>query len=191
MLTTRDRALLIFLETFHVADTKQIERLFFAGLRQAPRVTRRRLAHLVTIEKGLHRVKDPFSGRYLYVLGRWAQLRHRQLVTEVYVRLKTGPGRLYEFRVEYSIGSLRADAFAVYELHDQVFLFLVEVQTSHNRGLDVAKYERLYESGNWSWPVFPRIVFIADRQGSLPSTLNVRRIPTDFTGWDSLFSLSQ
>ena len=127
-----------------------------------------------------------YSGRLVYYTKR-AQLRHKRLVAEFYIRLKEGPGQILEFETEFTVGgdtagALRADALAAYEVKGKVRLFCLEVHISNNK-LDLAKYERVCLGPDWIYPCLPVIVVVSDRQRKvkrLRRGIEAVRIGTDY-----------
>lgn len=168
-------------ERLGAVNTKQITQLFFAGLNQPDIVARRRLAQIAK-DSEIKREKDPLTGQYVYFTKK-AQLQHKLLRTEFYCRLLKGSGKLMQFEPEYTVDNVRADAFAAYEYRGKGYLMFVEVQLC-NVPVDIAKYERLYYSRNWTWPAFPRIVVITDKKVVNNSRLTVRVIPTNLNNWE-------
>ncbi len=133
-------------------------------------------------DSDIKREKDPLTGQYIYFTKK-AQLQHKLLRTEFYCRLLNGPGRLLQFEPEYTIDNVRADAFAAYEYKGKGYLMFVEVQLC-NSPVDIAKYERLYYSRNWKFPVFPRLVVVTDKKVENNSRLTVKVIPTNLSNWE-------
>lgn len=183
MLTTRDLKIISMIQNFGAVDSGQIYRVFFREAHQGELICRRRLNEIIK-HADIKREKDPITGRYIYYTKK-AQLRHKVLIAEFYVRLLTGPGRVEAFEAHCSFGDIRPDAFVTYFYREQVYLFFLEVQISANP-LNVAKYERLYASGDWKLPVFPRLVVVSDRRWRVATELRVDFVPTSYEGWEAI-----
>jgi len=112
---------------------------------------------------------------------------HKILVTEFYTRLVETGGEFEEFKTEYSIKNLRADAFCIYRYQGFRYFLFLEVQLS-NIPADIAKYERLYLSG-YPWPTFPRIVIVSDRPVKAQTNLHIIHIPTTFEKFETIFKI--
>lgn len=164
-----------FIEALGAADTNQIDRLFFNRLRIAQRRLKR-----ITEESDIKRCRDPVTNRYIYYTSK-AQLQHKLIRTELYLRMKQGPGNILNFATEYTIDNVRADAFVIYECLKKVYLMFVEVQTSNNP-VDLAKYESLFFARKF--PVFPRLVVVTDKKVENNSRLTVKIIPTNLSNWE-------
>lgn len=147
-------------------------------------------------ELGILYEKCMYTGRLVYYTKR-AQLRHKRLVAEFYIRLKEGPGKILEFETEFvaggdgaGAGSLRADALAAYEINEKVRLFCLEVHISNNK-LDLVKYERVCLGPDWNYPCLPVVVVVSDRQGKigkLRGGMEVVRIGTDYAGMERVLN---
>jgi hypothetical protein len=186
LLTSRDLEIIDLIYQFGVIDADQIYRLFFAQHNQGKLIARRRLREILAQNSEIKRIKDPLSGRYIYYLKK-AQLRHKVLIAEFYTRLKTGRGEIKKFvnpyHVNCSFGDLYPDAYAIYQLGDQVYFWFLEVQISTNP-LNLSKYERLYRSGEWRFPVFPRVLVVGDRKFNNNTGLEVEFVGTKFEGFE-------
>ena len=173
MLTGRDLEVVEFIKRFGVADTHQIARVFFPS-KQGETIARRRLNEILeSKETRIQRTEDVYTGRYIY-FTRKSQLYHKKLVTEFYIFLREGPGKILEFEPEYTIENVRCDAFIAYQM-EQIHLFFLEVQIS-NSLLDIGKYEKLkmaYEEGRVNLPTFPIVVVISRRKLKIDSLVRV------------------
>ena len=197
MLTGRDLSIVESIRQFGALDTQQITRLHFADLKPASAATKaRECMRRIRAEKdlGIQYEKCMYSGRLIYYTKR-AQLRHKKLVAEFYIRLKEGPGKILEFETEFAVGggatgagSLRADALAAYEVAEKVKLFCLEVHISNNK-LDLTKYERVCLGPDWIYPCLPVIVVVSDRQGKvgkLKGGMEVIWVGTDYAGMEKI-----
>lgn len=197
MLTGRDLRIVESIRTFGALDTQQITRLHFSDLKPTSAATKaRECMRRIRTEKdlGIQYEKCMYSGRLIYYTKR-AQLRHKKLVAEFYIRLKEGPGRILEFETEFvagggvtGAGSLRTDALVAYEVTEKVRLFCLEVHISNNK-LDLGKYERVCLGPDWIYPCLPVIVVVSDRQikaRKLRGGMEVVQVGTDYGGLEEL-----
>jgi hypothetical protein len=140
---------------------------------------------------GIQYEKSMYSGRLVYYTKK-AQLRHKRLVADFYLRLLRGPGRVLEFETEYTLGgSCRADAFAAYEVKERVRLFCLEVHISNNK-LDLSKYEKACLSPEWIYPAMPTIVIVSNwnhKLKKLQGGLKAMRLGIDYEGWEKALEL--
>lgn len=197
MLTGRDLRIVESIRTFGALDTQQITRLHFADLKPTSAATKaRECMRRIRTEKdlGIQYEKCMYSGRLVYYTKK-AQLRHKKLVAEFYIRLMEGPGKILEFETEFTVGggitgagSLRTDALAAYEVAGKVRLFCLEVHISNNK-LDLAKYERICLGPDWIYPCLPVIVVVSDRQVKdrrLRGGIEVVQVGTDYSDFEKI-----
>lgn len=185
MLAARDIEVLSFIQEFGIADARQIHKLFFSNPDRGELAVRRRLHEMVELG-GLRRKKDAKTGKYLYYTKE-SQSNTHLLITEFYLQLFFGPGRIRDFENNFSVGQIRPSAYVTYQYRDQVFLIFLEVHHADNP-LNIEKYERLYQSGAWKLPAFPRIVVVSDHRRAIRSPLNVSVIPTNFHNWEQILN---
>jgi hypothetical protein len=164
-----------------VADAAQLRRLFFPEVHDC--ICRRRLARIAEQAEEINRTMAPWSRWYVYYAGKVRQLEHKRLVTEFYCRLHEGGGEVLEFIPEYSVGGLRADAYAEYAVGDRVYHFALEVQIS-SAFFDAQKYLDLYHAPSWPWPTFPRVLVVSDRKQRFPEGPRFFQVGTDYEGWE-------
>lgn len=183
MLTTKDIEIVSFIQEFGAADAKQIYRLFFSQPDQGELCARQRLKQLVTTGN-LQREKDKKTSKYIYFTKKNVSKKNL-LVTEFYLKLYLGPGRIKDFENNFAIGNIRPSAYVTYLYQDQVYLLFLEIPQAQN-SLNIRKYEKLFESGAWKLPAFPKIVIISDHWNCKLSNLNVAVIPTTFENWEKI-----
>lgn len=185
MLTKRDKQIIRFIEDFGAITRKQVERLFFSDVKYSTSLANKRLLEIIK-EPHIVRSREPHTNQYIYHLKGVKQLEHRILRSEFYLRLITFGGQIKTFISEYRASNLRADAFCIYEKDGYRYYFCLEVQTDNK--LDLGKYIGLYESDDWPFKIFPRVVVISDRKIEAETDFLVFVIGKDFDGWEKIFS---
>lgn len=184
-LTERDKKVISFLEIFGAADTLQLEKLFFPNAYLA----RRNLRELADYQEitGISREKCRYTGRYIYYdISKPGQLYHKQLVTEFYLQLRSGPGTVLEYNPRYTLETgKRPDAFVAYQVGNNVHLFFLEVQISSNR-LNLEKYIEL--KPKWKLKQFPKIVVVSNRHFKPKDGLKIYRLNTDYENWQEILT---
>lgn len=190
MITSRDLQAVEFINEFGAATTEQIRQLFYEmgedgkPIGQSYTVCKRRLREIIK-DTNIKRKKGPVTNQYIYYVGSPTQRWHKALRTELYCRLKKMEGDLKLFEVEYALPGVKADAFFAYSYGGKGYLYFVEVELS-NKGLDVAKYERLYLSKDHPFPVFPGILVISDKKIKANTKLKIIRVGTDFSNMEAI-----
>jgi hypothetical protein len=185
VLTKRDKQIIRFIEDFGAITRKQVERLFFSDVKYSTSLANKRLLEIIK-EPHIVRSREPYTNQYIYHLKGVKQLEHRILRSEFYLRLITFGGQIKTFVSEYRASNLRADAFCIYEKDGYRYYFCLEVQTDNK--LDLGKYIGLYESDDWPFKIFPRVVVISDRKIEAETDFLVFVIGKDFEGWEKIFS---
>lgn len=182
MITERDREVIEFVTEFRAVYSRHVQRLFFYRHKQGQRQANRTLRKLWQAGE-LRRTKDQYTDRLIYYVGNRHQLRHKLLITSVYVRLLDHD--LQEFRREYCIGAYQTDAFCRFRHSGREYLYFVEVQISH-QPVDVEKYEKIAAARLWPERVFPRVLLVSDRRQKIQSPVRVVQIKTDFSNWEEV-----
>lgn len=155
----RDKNVLEFISTFHVAKTMTLAELFYPSLRYA----QHRLKQMYD-NKLLKRDRDHFTSQYYYYIKKPKQLRHRLIVTDFYLALNR-IATIEKFTPEFTVfEGIRPDAFIAYIYKGKPNIAFLEVELSNN-GFDIWKYEKLYKSDIWKkyFPVFPTIIGITNK----------------------------
>lgn len=180
--------ILEFIDKFKVCDVTHIARLYYRNNKYSVQDAQLKLTKLVK-EKTLKRIRSDINSRYIYYCGKEpAQIQHKLLITELYVRLvqEWGENNI-EIITEYTqIKGMRPDAFIKAIYNRRMYYYFVEVHISNNH-FNFEKYENLYISGMYTtiFPVgvFPNIIIISDRKIEPPikSSLNYIIINKDFS----------
>jgi hypothetical protein len=187
----RSKAIINFINEFGATDSLQIQNIFFQtsikgepiayGNQRAQRVLKS-----LWEKKFIRRTEkeDPITARYIYYVGNKAQLRHRLLVTEFYVRLFCGPGKIREWDNHITIGKIRPDFYCAYQVGNSVFTFFGEIQISAN-SLNLTKYLKLKDEWNSELP-FPDLIVVTDRNVKIDKQLKMFVIGTDYKDWERI-----
>jgi hypothetical protein len=175
MLTTRDLAVIDFINEYKVASTSTIAEVFFPSKISCYR----RLQ--VLSEHELKRIRDNINSEYIYYKKLPKQMRHSLLVSDFYRELYK-KSEIINFKIEPVMGNIRPDAVFGYTYHTKTYLGLLEVEIS-NKGFNYNKYEKFYSSGDYKnyLPVMPT-VFIIGNKIKLPEKSEIKYIiiSTDF-----------
>lgn len=170
MLTKRDHRITRFIEAFNCATTKQLHRLFFSN---APSCKCQARMKILWKEKRVNRHREFVSQNFLYFLGKKKpeQIEHDLIRVNAYISLLDLYGEdLQDFKPEYKIADLRADAYFEIWKYNRPVPYFLEVQ--RNTNFDQAKYETLYASGKWRelWDSFPAVIIVTDKRIRLKPT---------------------
>jgi hypothetical protein len=183
-----DKKILSFIEMFHAANTKQIQRAFYKSQKQGTFLCERKLRKLYE-RNLLKRHRIVLNEPYIYYFTKSKQITHHLIVTELYCNLLEHKGNIISFEVEEVIEDIRPDAICQFELNGDIYQYCIEVHISNNN-FDQIKYERFYRSGAWKkyFKIFPAIVIISDRKVNLKDTkLIFIQIGTAFKDIDKIF----
>lgn len=165
MVTRRDETVLEFLYKFKAANTKTIATLFYPSLR----VTQKRMMAL-SKHNLVVREKLIYNNEYVYYLKKTSQLRHNVFLSTFYCKLKQ-ISTIHYFYVEPEISNIRPDALIAFTLNggNQIQIAFLEIELS-NKGINIAKFERLYTSGDYKkhFPKFPKLIIITNKK--IPKT---------------------
>lgn len=183
LLTAKDIEIISFIQEFGAVTANQIHKLFFSNPDQGELLARQQLRRIVA-NGDIQREIDRKTGKYVYFTKK-ALSGKNLLVTEFYLKLFLGPGRIKDFENNFSVGNIRPSAYVTYLYQNRIYLIFLEVQYAQNP-LDLQKYEQLYESGAWKLPAFPKIVIISDHWRRKTSGLNVSVIPTSLENWEQI-----
>ncbi len=155
MITPRDKKVMDFLNTFHIARTSTIEELFYPS----SRVARNRLNELYS-HKEIKRERDGPGAEYVWYIKKPKQFLHSLALTDFYRDLSRKHS-VTQFAKEPPILGIRPDALIKF---DNIPAF-VEIELSH-KPLDVGKYERLKQGGEYKnyFTRFPPIILISDKK---------------------------
>jgi len=175
--------ILELIDKFKVCDVTQIARLYYRNNKYSIQDAQLKLSRLVK-EKTLKRIRNDINSRYIYYRGKDpAQVHHKLLITEIYVRmaLEFGESNI-EIITEYTqIKGIRPDAFIKVINNKRIYYFFVEVHVSNNP-FDFQKYENTFISEAYTnvFPagVFPSIIIISDKKVE-PVKSSLRYIVTD------------
>ena len=191
----RSKAIINFISDFGAADSLQIQRIFFQKSIDGEPITyggqrAQRVLKSLWEKKLILRTEreDPVTGRYIYYVGNKSQLRHKLLITEFYVRLSYGPGKIREWDNHITVGNIRPDFHCAYEYKGKIHLFFGEIQIANNP-LNIQKYIKLKESGIWGKEYnlpFPSLVVISDRNLKPDPRLKIFVIGTDYENWEKI-----
>jgi hypothetical protein len=183
-----DKKILSFIDKFHAADTKQIQRVFYKSQKQGRFLCERKLRKLYE-RKLIKRHRIVLNEPYIYYYTKSKQMTHHLIVTELYCNLSDCEGKIINFEVEKVIEDIRPDAICQFELNGDIYQYCFEVHISNNN-FDQIKYERFYKSGTWKkyFKIFPAIVIISDRKINIKDTkLIFIQIGTELEDIDKMF----
>ena len=135
MITTRDLKVVDFVETYKVAHTSTLAKVFFTS----DTLYYKRLQEIC--KNGLlKRYRDSVSNEYIYFKKPPKQLAHSLLVTDFYRELHMKSDEIVNFKIEPVMVSIRSDAVFGYKYNGRNYLGLLEVEISH-KGFDYGKYD--------------------------------------------------
>lgn len=189
----RVQRILDLIDKFKVCDVTQIARLYYKNNKYSIQDAQLKLSRLVK-EKTLKRIRNDINSRYIYYSGKDpAQIQHKLLITEIYVRLaqEIGESNL-EIILEYTqVKGIRPDAFIKVVHNRRIYYFFVEVHISNNP-FDFQKYENTFISKTYTnvFPegVFPSIIIISDKKvDHIKSPLRYIVIDKDFSNLHKVF----
>lgn len=191
----RSKAIINFINNFGAADSWQTQRVFFQKdltgefeLNHADQAAQRVLKGLYE-KKLINRTEklDPFTGRYVYYSGSKAQLTHKLLITEFYVRLSCGPGEIREWDNHVTIDGVHPDFYCAYQVDSSVFTFFGEIQISANP-LNLQKYIKLKDEWDSELP-FPDLIVVSNRNYKPDPRLRMYLLGTDYEGWEKILKI--
>ena len=165
-----DKKILSFIDKFHAANTKQIQRVFYKSQKQGMFLCKRKLLKLHN-KKLIKRHRTNLNEPYIYYHARSKQIAHHLIITALYCNLLENEGNILSFEVEKEIEDIRPDAICQFELDGDIYQYCFEVHISNN-SFDQNKYERFYKSGSWKkyFKIFPAIVIVSDKVVNLKDT---------------------
>lgn len=185
MITKRDQDIINFLESFHIATTSQIHRLFFAGT--SDRYTRKRLKHLFD-KKLVKRDRSTINNDYAYYIERKpCQVHHDLLRTEIYTQLKQQYNVL-EWNNEYPVMNIRPDSFAYISDHGIPFPVFIEIHLNNKFNFD--KYKELLENADLKaiYGIMPRVIIVTVQEIKVPNIgIKFKVINLDMKGLEAIF----
>jgi hypothetical protein len=167
MVTKRDEKVLEFISKFKAANSKTISTMFYPSLR----VAQNRLVSLTKYNL-LSREKIIYNNEYVYYIKKTSQLRHNIILSTFYCKLYQ-IATIHYFIVEPTIENIRPDALIAYTLKEDqselIKLGFVEIEIS-NKGFNMARYERLFSSGDYKkrFPIFPKLIIVTNKK--IPQT---------------------
>jgi len=180
MITTRDQDIINFLESFHIATSNQLHRLYFPAT--SYQYSRQRLRYL-SDNLYIKRTRSTIDNSYAYYTGyKPVQLHHDLIRTELYTSIKSKYD-LLEWHNEATVGNIRPDALCYANHSGIVFPVLVEVHLSNSFNFDKYKMDFRPLLGTQ-----PRVIICTDRSVKLPvSAVKFKLIGLDMVGLDTLF----
>ena len=168
MRNERVENILELIDRFKVCDITHIARLYYSGIKSSMPKSHEKLTALVE-ESTLKRKRNNLNSRYYYWIGKEpAQVQHKLILLELYVRLCERFGeKNVECIPEYArLSGIRPDAFLAVQNNKRTYLFFVEVQISNNP-FDFEKYSRAYYTNKvekvFPEGVFPTILAVSDK----------------------------
>lgn len=133
MITERDYKVVEFLETYKIAATSTIAKLFYPSIR----VAQNRLTELVE-HKLIKRDRLSITNEYTYYIKKPKQIRHALAITDFYRELAS-IAIVNLFVIERNYHNIRPDAIFGYHFCGQDKLGILEVELS-NKTFDFSKY---------------------------------------------------
>jgi hypothetical protein len=166
--------ILELIEKFKVCDVTHAQRLYYSHCKYAYVKANEKLNALIK-EGTLNRKRNDINSKYYYYIGKSpAQVQHKLMLTELYVRFCQiyGIDNVECYPEWTELQGIRPDAFIKLILGRRINLYFIEVQISNNP-VDILKYERAYQVNKQEriFPpgVFPTVVFVTDKKISLAS----------------------
>jgi hypothetical protein len=152
MLTYRDEDLIDFLESFKIARSSTLIKLFYPSLR----VGQRRL-QVLTKDGYIKRCRNINTEEYRYYLKKPKQEVHSCLVSDFYLYLKER-FEVSQFKIEPQYANIRPDAAFIYGQNGKNYIGVLEVEIS-KKGFDIEKYRQWKSSGDYTlkFPTFPEV----------------------------------
>lgn len=182
IITTRDKEIIQFLKDFKVATTTTISDIYFNS---SIRPCQRRLKYLSEHGYIKSHQENIISEKIHYVTRKPVNLKHALILSQFISELKKLDIEILKYKVPYKIGEVIADAFIAIKINNQSYIYFVEVENTKKFNLN--KYEKLYYSRTWkdSFPVFPGIIVISNKQISTNNKFNIIDIKLDLSNLSS------
>jgi hypothetical protein len=170
MTTTRDLAIINFLDEYRIASTTTLTALFFPSLRSC----QIRMKTL-TVNGKIKRARLTMNHDYVYYMKKPGNFMHDLLVTEFY-RYLAQSCKILNIVSEKGLGKIRPDALFGFEFKGKQRLGLLEVEISH-KGFDFEKYEEFYRTAAYKeyFPIMPT-VYIVGKNIKPPKTTQIKYI---------------
>lgn len=180
MLTERDREILSWIEKYKSITLSQIQYLFFNGSYES---ARRRMKQLENM-KFVKSIQNSLLGNKVF-FNDFVLNDHNLFVIEFLKFIKKQGGNIIEFKTQpsYMDNKIRPDAFIIFELKDNVYFILLEVDLNHyTSNSKMKKYEELYkkeELQKLCCGTFPIILISRPTKGIRYNSKNFNVIYTD------------
>lgn len=185
ILTDRDNQIIDFIKVCGVVDTETICKIFFNnGLRSC----QIRLKKLVD-NKYLKRIdRETFLEQHVfYVNKKPKQLKHKLLFSKFVAELVSLGAEILKIKSPLKIDNVIADGFIAYNLNGENKILLVEIELT--KYFNLKKYEELYYSRKWkeTFPVYPAIAVITDKNVEKSTRFTVIDIKTNFENIKNIY----
>lgn len=180
-ITSRDLAIVEFLDTVGVADTTTINKMFFNNSVKACK-NRMKPLYDAGLVKRIDR-KYLNQEHVYYTKRKPAQVEHKLMFSRFIAELKDNGAEIIKMICPLCIGDVIADGFVVYSVNNINKMALVEVENTKTFKSSMGKYKELYENNKWKekFNVFPNIVVITNEHEIEMDNINLIFIRKDFS----------
>jgi hypothetical protein len=182
MIMPRDQNIFNFLDDFHIATMKQIQRLFFNNT--SYRFAADRIKYLCEHEH-IKRIMSTIDKSYAYFTDKKPlQVHHNLIRAELYSHL-LNRYHVTGWRNEYTINDVRPDALCFIEHFGIEFPILVEIHLTNRFNFEKYKDK---DFKPYLGAIIPRVLICTDRQVTLPpyKSVKFKVVGVDMVGLENL-----
>ncbi|WP_252242918.1 replication-relaxation family protein [Clostridium sp. ZS2] len=179
MLTSRDREVLTWIESYKAITINQASVLFFNSSYESARRRLKQLEDMQFLKSYLLNTKEK-----VYYFNKKIS-KHDLLVYDFIKVVKEHGGELIKLKIQpnYLNRAIRPDAFIIFSYKSMVFFILLEVDLNHyTSNSKMQRYEELYKSGELQkqcYNTFPIIVISRPIEGIRYNSKNFNVIYLD------------